>query len=193
MYLTKGSGSNGVNTVYFVDTTGKACPNGVGLPQPGATLPTAPIAYDPTLRQTGVTRSNMCILKGFPTAPAKNATTWFPFGIWFANPTTLYVADEGDGSTTYSATTGTYTDAAAQTTAGLQKWVFDARPESGSWRTRCRPGSTSASRTTSAGYPTGTNSGGAGSRGRRPPTACGTSPARSTATAQRRSGPSPRL
>jgi hypothetical protein len=37
LYLTKGSGSNGVNTVYFVDTTGTACPAksttpGVGLP-----------------------------------------------------------------------------------------------------------------------------------------------------------------
>ena len=40
LYYTKGSGSNGVNTVYFVDTTGKACPNGVGVPQPGAQLPT---------------------------------------------------------------------------------------------------------------------------------------------------------
>ena len=33
LYFTKGSGSNGVNTVYFVDTTGQACPTGgVGLP-----------------------------------------------------------------------------------------------------------------------------------------------------------------
>ena len=36
LYYTKGSGSNGVDTVYFVDTTGKACPTGVGVPQPGA-------------------------------------------------------------------------------------------------------------------------------------------------------------
>jgi hypothetical protein len=43
LYYTKGSGSNGVNTVYFVDTTGTACPNGVGLPAPGAKLPTAPL------------------------------------------------------------------------------------------------------------------------------------------------------
>ena len=49
----------------------------------------------------------------------------FPFGIWFANANTLYVADEGDGTNTYSTATGTYTDAAAQTTAGLQKWVFN--------------------------------------------------------------------
>ena len=39
VYLTKGSGGNGVNTVYFIDTTGTACPNGVGLPVPGAALP----------------------------------------------------------------------------------------------------------------------------------------------------------
>ena len=45
VYYTKGSGSNGVNTVYFVDTTGSACPKGVGLPSPSATLPTTPLAY----------------------------------------------------------------------------------------------------------------------------------------------------
>ena len=39
IYLTKGSGSNGVNTVYFIDTTGTACPTGVGLPTKGAVLP----------------------------------------------------------------------------------------------------------------------------------------------------------
>jgi len=35
-YYTKGSGGNGVNTVYFVDTTGHACPSGTGLPVAGA-------------------------------------------------------------------------------------------------------------------------------------------------------------
>jgi hypothetical protein len=125
MYLTKGSGSNGVNTVYFIDTTGRACPDGAGLPQPGAALPASPIAYDPSLLQSeGVTPYNMCILEGFPTTLAKS-TTAFPFGMWFANADTLYVADEGNGDNTYSATTGTYTGAAGQTTAGLQKWVFD--------------------------------------------------------------------
>jgi hypothetical protein len=52
VYPTKGSGGNGVNTVYFIDTTGAACPNGVGLPAQGAALPTSPIAYDPALLQT---------------------------------------------------------------------------------------------------------------------------------------------
>jgi hypothetical protein len=129
VYYTKGSGSNGVNTVYFVDTTGKACPGrGVGLPQPGAQLPTSPIAYDPSLVATeGVTPYNMCVLQGFPTTLAKSTTSpvSYPFGMWFANKDTLYVADEGDGASTYSAATGTYTDDAAQTTAGLEKWVFN--------------------------------------------------------------------
>jgi hypothetical protein len=37
----------GVNTVYFVDTTGHACPSGVGVPQPGAKLPTGLNLGDP--------------------------------------------------------------------------------------------------------------------------------------------------
>ncbi len=111
--------------MYFIDTTGKACPNGVGVPQPGAALPTSPIAYDPALLQTdGVSPYNMCVLQGFPTTLAKTSTA-FPFGIWFANADTLDVADEGNGTSTYSAAAGTYTAAAAQTTAGLQKWVFN--------------------------------------------------------------------
>lgn len=124
VYYTKGSGGNGVNTVYFVDTTGTACPNGVGLPVPGAPLPTSPLAYDPSLLQTqGLVPHDMCILKGFPTA--LKSKTSFPFGIWFANPHTLYLADEGDGDATFDAGSGTYTSAAANAGAGLQKWVFD--------------------------------------------------------------------
>jgi hypothetical protein len=49
-----------VNTVYFIDTTGTACPHGTGLPVPGAALPTSPIAFDPAGLQTkGVTPYNM--------------------------------------------------------------------------------------------------------------------------------------
>ncbi|MBR1086501.1 hypothetical protein JQ621_03330 [Bradyrhizobium manausense] len=132
IYVTKGSGGNGINTVYFIDTSGfdangkpLACPNGVGLPSASATLPTTPIVYDASKLQTlGVTPYNMCVLKGFPTNLAKTATS-FPFGLWFADAKTLYVADEGNGTNTFSAATNTYTAAAAQTGAGLQKWVFD--------------------------------------------------------------------
>jgi hypothetical protein len=124
LYYSKGSGSNGVNTVYFLDTTGTACPNGVGLPSPAATLPTSPLSYNIQNLQTQGLPSNMCILAGFPAIPVKEATTvGFPFGIWFANATTVYVADEGDG---YTGGADLYSHAAAQTTAGLQKWVFNS-------------------------------------------------------------------
>jgi hypothetical protein len=127
LYYTKGSGGNGVNTVYFVDTTGKACPNGVGLPATGATLPTVPINITGlNLQKTGLP-NNMCILAGFPTLSNKTGNPVnFPFGLWFADANTLYVADEGDGTNTYDSTSKTYTVAAAQTNAGLEKWVFDS-------------------------------------------------------------------
>src|SRR3984957_1758070 len=84
IYYTKGSGSNGVNTVYFLDTTGKACPTGVGLPASNAKLPTWPLAYNPEdIQAEGLKPYNMCIFKGFPTALKSKSS--FPFGIWFAN------------------------------------------------------------------------------------------------------------
>ena len=131
LYYTKGSGGNGVNTVYFVDTTGKACPNGVGLPVAGAALPTVPDTYSLSTLQTSGPANNMCILAGFPTALAKTASPLlYPFGLYFANATTLYVADEGDG---YTGGADLYTHAAAQTiNGGLQKWVFN--PTTNTWQ-----------------------------------------------------------
>jgi hypothetical protein len=164
IYLTKGSGGNGVNTVYFIDTSGAAdgngnphaCPNGVGLPALSATLPTTPIFYNSAnLATEGVFPYNMCVLKGFTTILAKNTTDSFPFGVWFANATTLYVADEGNGTNTFSA--GTYAAAASQTTAGLQKWVFNA--SQGQWNLAyvLTTGLNLGVPYTVSGYPTGTN------------------------------------
>ncbi len=153
VYLTKGSGGNGVNTVYFIDTTGHACPNGVGLPVPGAALPTSPLSYNPaTLQKTGLP-TNMCILKGFPTA--LKSTTSFPFGLWFADANTLYVADEGSGSNTYDPATNIYADAAGQPGAGLQKWVLS----DGSWSLAytIQNGLDLGTPYSVAGYPTGDN------------------------------------
>lgn len=126
VYFSKGSGSNGIDTVYFIDTTGTACPNGVGTPVAGAPMPTSPDSYDAA---TGAPADNMCVLKGFPSAVAKsvktpevggpeNATAFG--GMWFANDTTLYVADAGNGDDTFDGTS--YSGAAAQTLAGIQKW-----------------------------------------------------------------------
>jgi hypothetical protein len=162
VYYTKGSGGNGVNTVYFVDTTGNACPAtsatpGVGLPVRGATLPTTALAFDPTTIQAlGVTPYNMCILKGFP-ATLDSVNTFFPFGIWFADEHTLYVAQEGNGDNTFDFTANTYSVAAAQTTAGLQKWVFDTT--SGEWKPAytVSAGLNLGIPYTVPGYPTGNN------------------------------------
>jgi hypothetical protein len=155
LYYTKGSGGNGINTVYFLDTTGQACPDGVGLPAAGAQLPTSPLSYDPATLQTDGLPSNMCILKGFNTELAKTSTDSFPFGLFFANPDTLYVADEGNGTNTYA--NGEYTAAAAQTFAGLQKWVFDS--SAGEWKLAytLQAGLNLGQPYTVSGYPTGTN------------------------------------
>jgi len=90
LYVTKGSGGNGINTVYQVGTAGSL----------------------PGLADAGTTA--FTILPGFYTNLAKSASARFPFGIWFANADTLYVADEGDGKTA---------DAATDSKAGLQKWI----------------------------------------------------------------------
>ena len=158
LYYTKGSGGNGVNTVYFVDTTGNVCTdaNGIGLPQASASLPTSGLAYDPSVLQTkGLDPNNMCILNGFPTALKSKIS--FPFGIWFADANTIYVADEGNGDNTYSVALGKYTKAAAQTTAGLQKWIFDSG--SGKWKLvyTLQAGLNLGIPYNVAGYPTGNN------------------------------------
>ena len=140
VYFVKGSGGNGVDTVYFADPNGSAtASNGVGLPSASESLPSATTWTAPTYstsnstlgltkKSPGLAPTNAYILKGFPTAIAKTATdaSDYPFGMWFANPTTIYVADEGSGDNTYDASTNTYSAAAASTSAGLQKWSFSA-------------------------------------------------------------------
>jgi len=65
------------------------------------------------------------------------------------------VADEGTGSASFDPATGTYSSAAAQTTAGLQKWVFDGT----SWKLAytLSAGLDLGTPYTVAGYPTGDN------------------------------------
>ena len=98
LYITKGSGGNGINTVYQVGATG-TLPAGTA-----AQLATVPITIPP----------------GFPSTTASTSTA-FPFGIWFADATTLYVCDEGDGTLVTPAVNGNVADAQSQATAGLQK------------------------------------------------------------------------
>jgi hypothetical protein len=75
LYFTKGSGSNGIQTVYTV-------PN---LP----TIASAPAAHQ------------ISVVPGFPTDSAKaTGGNFTPFAVFFANATTMYVSDEGSGNTT---------------------------------------------------------------------------------------------
>ena len=101
LYITKGSGGNGINTVYQAGSAG-VLPTGSA-----ADLATVPLA----------------ILPGFPNTTASTSTA-FPFGIWFANATTLYVCDEGDGTLVTPAVNGNVADPQSQATAGLQKWTL---------------------------------------------------------------------
>jgi hypothetical protein len=116
MYVTKGSGGNGINTIYQVGNAGV-------LPTP-ADAKTAPIT----------------VLPGFPTTlvsgVAQDGTTghpvMFPFGIFFANATTLYVCDEGDGGLVAPRVINGQSNVADDSelsTAGLQKWTL----QDGTW------------------------------------------------------------
>jgi hypothetical protein len=155
LYFSKGSGSNGVNSVYFVDTIGSACPNGVGVPAAGAKLPSAPLAFNAATLATVGLPNNSCILAGFPSTPNKSATTTaFPFGIWFADAHTLYIADEGDG---YTGGSDLYTHAAAQTTAGLQKWIFNVQAAQWKLAYVINAGLEIGQTYRVAGYPSGNN------------------------------------
>jgi hypothetical protein len=79
LYVTKGSGSNGVDTIYQVGATG-ALANG------GVIDVNAPITILPGMN----TQSEKV-------AEANGTATEHPFGIAFANGSTIFVADEGDG------------------------------------------------------------------------------------------------
>jgi hypothetical protein len=101
VYISKGSGGNGINTVYQMGTQG--------------VLPTGSAA---DLAKVPIT-----ILPGFPNTAA-STNTLFPFGMFFAKATTLYVCDEGDGTLVTPPVNGNVADAQNQATAGVQKWVL---------------------------------------------------------------------
>ena len=109
LYISKGSGGNGINTVYQVGSTG-VLPTGTASEL--ATVPIVP-------------------LPGFPNTTASTSTA-FPFGMFFANANTLYVCDEGDGTLVPGQTINgqpNVADAQSLATAGVQKWVL----QNGTW------------------------------------------------------------
>jgi hypothetical protein len=118
LYVTKGSGGNGFDAVYQVN------PSGGGYVAPGSS------AGLPTLVDASMASINP--LPGWPTdsrgacetnlgkvVPAGCSIVYHPFGIWFANATTLYVADEGSTSLANAAP------------GGLEKWMYNGK--TGQW------------------------------------------------------------
>lgn len=115
LYVAKGSGGNGINTVYQLGTPGV-------LPTTG----NAPAG--------GLNDEPYTILPGFPTSASTTASPggYYPFGLWFANDSTLYVCNEGDLVYTPNQVINGQTnvaDSGTLATAGLQKWVLT----SGTW------------------------------------------------------------
>ena len=106
LYVTKGSGGNGIDTVYQVGAAG-ALAGGASLPA------TAPIT----------------ILPGFSTQLAKSGPDFTPFGLAFVNGTTLYVADEGTGDAVDLASHAGLDKYTFNAATG--QWVFDYALQAG--------------------------------------------------------------
>jgi hypothetical protein len=119
IYVAKGSGGNGVNTVYQLGTPG--------------VLPTTGNAPSGGLNDEPYT-----ILPGFPTSTSTTNSPggYYPFGLWFANDTTLYVCNEGDLVYTSGQTINgqvNVADAGTLASAGLQKWVLTPGASGSTW------------------------------------------------------------
>jgi hypothetical protein len=119
LYFTKGSGSNGVQTLYTVVNAPQSPSGFVPAPDSG------PAAGNvlPTVANAG--QQAIVILNGFPTDSARASLAdgtsggdYTPFALFFANDRTVYVTDEG---------TGNSADAAH---AGLEKWILSS---GGTW------------------------------------------------------------
>ena len=119
LYFTKGSGSNGVQTVYTVVNAAQSpagfVPSANTGPAAGNVLPTVATAG----------KQAIAMLNGFPVDSARASLAdgtsggdYTPFALFFVNDHTLYVADEG---------TGNSADAAH---AGLEKWILGSN---GTW------------------------------------------------------------
>jgi hypothetical protein len=124
MYVTKGSGGNGINTVYQVGTAG-ILPTPSGAPGTPPSLKNVPITILPGLPTTLASGEAQDLTMNHPVS--------FPFGIWFADANTLYVCDEGDGTLVSGQVingTPNVADAATLATAGVQKWKLI----SGMWK-----------------------------------------------------------
>ena len=118
LYVSKGSGGNGddglfqvLNGSFTKPTLAQVVNNGLG-----AGIPTSAKAPNSIVQLLGNYATN-------PTTNQPSPIT--PFGFFFANPTTLYVADEGNSTITLPTDSNeTETSLTTDPLAGLQKWVL---------------------------------------------------------------------
>jgi hypothetical protein len=103
LYVSKGSGGNGDDGI-FQGENGTAAGVPVG----------------------GTTNTIVQLIGNQATNPATGASSPLtPFDFFFANPTTLYVADEGNATITTTNVSGNpVTNLVSDALAGLQKWVL---------------------------------------------------------------------
>ncbi len=142
LYVTKGSGSNGVDTVYQVGATGALANGGTIDPNASITIlkgfnalsekvveaASGTIATANAAATTFNTANAAAIAAGTVAAHTfqSPAASSHPFGIWFGDANTLFVADEGDGIRTDAVNVLNK----VTSNAGLQEWTKDIN---GTW------------------------------------------------------------
>ncbi len=106
LYTSKGSGGNGLDAVYQVNPSG------------GAYVTPGTIAGLPTSANAATASINP--IPGWPLdslganeGVSNGSIVYHPFGMWFANDTTLYVGDEG------------LAGVANAGVGGIQKWIYN--------------------------------------------------------------------
>ena len=116
LYVSKGSGGNGDDGVFQV----------LNGSFPNATLADAVNGTGAGVPSGGTTNTIVQLLGNQATNPNTNGSSLLtPFAFFFANPTTLYVADEGNSTITLPLAGGqSATNLVADPLAGLQKWVL---------------------------------------------------------------------
>ncbi len=106
LYASKGSGGNGLDAVYQVNPSGGA----YVTPGTSAGLPTSANAATASINPIpGWPLDSLGANEGL----TNGSTVHHPFGMWFANDTTLYVGDEGLAGVANAAA------------GGLQKWIYN--------------------------------------------------------------------
>lgn len=126
LYVSKGSGGNGDDGLFQV----------LNGSHPGATL--ADVTNNGLgagVPSGGTNNTIVQLLGNYATNPNTNQPSPItPFGFFFANPTTLYVADEGNSTITLPTVGQSETSLTTDPLAGLQKWVLVPDSKSPYWQ-----------------------------------------------------------